>query len=163
MDVSVSIWCLKKSPSFRSNWDRPPFFDDLDVEEPEDDDAALLPDPAMISDSIHMWARTWQMPSSTSGLNVRYPVMSCSLARNIYVTVPRRQDNRICRQMIYGNWVQTATWMQLFFTEKLALTVVISSHFWSLTSKIEHQQMIWQNHWVRQHWLIKTFPVLETT
>ena len=158
MDVSVSIWCLKKSPSFRSNWDRPPFFDDLDVEEPEDDDAALLPDPAMISDSIHMWARTWQMPSSTSGLNVRYPVMSCSLARNIYVTVPRRQDNRIWRQINdYGNWVQKLPRECNFFSEKLALTIVASSHFWSLTSNLSTNKLTWQNHWVRQRWLIQTF------
>jgi len=27
--------------------------DDVDEEDPEDDEAALLPDPAMISDSIH--------------------------------------------------------------------------------------------------------------
>jgi hypothetical protein len=38
-------------------------------------DAALLVAPEMISDSSHMWDRTWQMPSSTWGLRDRYPTV----------------------------------------------------------------------------------------
>lgn len=72
-DVSDSIWCLKKSPSFISNWNLEPFFDVVDAEEDEVD-ATLLPDPEMIWESSHMCARTWQMPSSTSWLRERYPV-----------------------------------------------------------------------------------------
>ncbi|GER30797.1 translocon at the outer envelope membrane ofchloroplasts 159, partial [Striga asiatica] len=48
--------------------------DDDDVIEDEADeeddevDAVLLPEPATISESNHIWANTWHMPSSTSGL-----------------------------------------------------------------------------------------------
>lgn len=79
-EVSDSIWCLKKSPSFLSNCDLVPFFEvDVDVvvdvdEDAEEADATLLLEPDMISESIHMWAKTWQMPSSTSWLRLLYPV-----------------------------------------------------------------------------------------
>lgn len=80
--MSDSIWFIKKSPSFFSNWERCPFFeefeDDDDEEDGEADDeeeaeAALLPEPAMISESNHMWAKTWQIPSSTAGLRLEKP------------------------------------------------------------------------------------------
>ena len=84
MEESVSIWCLKNSPSLFSNSVFAPFFDE-DVE--EDDDAAkvvaMLAEPDVISDSSHRWARTWQMPSSTSGLRVRYPTKKCIKIVNI--------------------------------------------------------------------------------
>lgn len=82
--MSDSIWCLKNSPSFFSNCERVPFFEEVDEEEDEDEDddgevvdeedeevdAVLLPEPAMISESNHMCAKTWQIPSSTSGLRL---------------------------------------------------------------------------------------------
>lgn len=66
-DMSDSIWCLKNSPSFFSYWDPVPLFN---TEEADDElDATLLPD--MSLELNHMWARTWQIPSSTSWLRVR--------------------------------------------------------------------------------------------
>lgn len=49
------------------------FFDDVDDKEDEDAAVALLPEPPMISDSIHIWAKPWHMHSSMFGLSVRYP------------------------------------------------------------------------------------------
>ena len=43
-------------------------FDDDESEEEE-------LDPAITSDSNHMWPTTWHIPSSTSGSRFRYPVM----------------------------------------------------------------------------------------
>lgn len=88
---SVSIWCLKNSPSFFSKSVFSPFFAEEDVEEgvavasaaaaasaataaASDVVAMLLLEPDTISDSSQRWARTWQMPSSTSGLRIRYPI-----------------------------------------------------------------------------------------
>lgn len=72
VDESDSIWCLKKSPSFFSKSDRLPFLDDAELEEDEeedvDDEATSLLDVEYISASSHIWANTWQIPSSTSGL-----------------------------------------------------------------------------------------------
>lgn len=76
-EESDSIWCLKNSPNFFSKWDLVPFFDDDDdvVDEEEAElDAVLLPRPDITSESSHIWASTWQMPSSTSGGRVRNPV-----------------------------------------------------------------------------------------
>jgi len=89
-EVSDSIWCLKKSPSFLSNCDLVPFFDDVeDDEEAEEVDATLLPEPEIISESSHIWANTWQIPSSTSWLRVRYPVKTRlgSGIKNVYESI----------------------------------------------------------------------------
>lgn len=66
---------MKNSPSFFSKSDLGPFFEDVDDEDVDADadvDAVCVMvvelEPDVISDSSHMWARTWQMPSSTSGL-----------------------------------------------------------------------------------------------
>lgn len=81
-DVSDSIWCLKNSPSFFSKSDRLPFFEDVEEEEDdegdeeedeaEDEDVEATPLPVMeyISESNHIWANTWHMPSSTSGFKL---------------------------------------------------------------------------------------------
>ena len=69
-EISDSIWCLKNSPSFLSNWDLVPFFDAPELEEDEAD-AAFPSEPDISSASSHMWAITWQIPSSTSWLRVR--------------------------------------------------------------------------------------------
>lgn len=56
-----------------------PFFDDDeeegddeddDEEEEEEDDAGSVPETEYISESSHIWAKTWQIPSSTSGLRL---------------------------------------------------------------------------------------------
>lgn len=70
-EMSASIWCLKNSPSFFSNWDRVPFFDELELKEDEEVDAEFPSEPDISSASSHMWATTWQIPSSTSWLRVR--------------------------------------------------------------------------------------------
>lgn len=79
---SVSIWCLKNSPSFFSKSVCTPFLDEgAEDDDDDDDDAAMdammLLDPDVISDSSHIWARTWQMPSSTFGSRVWYPDKNC--------------------------------------------------------------------------------------
>lgn len=73
--MSDSIWCLKYSPSFFSKSDLLPFFDDVEEEEEgeeddddEDEEEASLPELEYSSESNHMCAKTWQIPSSTSGL-----------------------------------------------------------------------------------------------
>jgi hypothetical protein len=58
------------APSFFSNSVFAPFFDVVGVEDDDDEDATEVADmsilePKMISDSSHMWERTWHMPSST--------------------------------------------------------------------------------------------------
>lgn len=68
-EVSDSIWCLKNSPSFLSNGDLTPCFDARKAE----DEATLLPEPVWSCVSNHIYARTWQMPSSTSWLRCWKP------------------------------------------------------------------------------------------
>lgn len=72
---------MKNFPNLLSTCDFPPFFedDDDDDQEYEDDDEAvdvdgMFPKSGITSDSSHRCARTWQMPSSTSGLRLRKPV-----------------------------------------------------------------------------------------
>lgn len=77
VDESDSIWCLKNSPSFFSKSDRFPFLDEAgpgDGEEEEDDDdddeGISIVEIEYISASNHMCPKTWQIPSSTSGLRL---------------------------------------------------------------------------------------------
>lgn len=68
---------MKKSPSFFSTWDFPPFFEEDEEEEEEAADVdvdGMSLDPGN-SDSSHMYESTWQIPSSTSGLRLRYPTL----------------------------------------------------------------------------------------
>lgn len=75
---------MKNSPNFLSISDVLPFLDvDVDeaeeVEDDEDEDAHVdvegmfFLDTGTISDSSHICERTWHIPSSTSGLRLRYP------------------------------------------------------------------------------------------
>ena len=68
---------MKKSPSFFSTWDLPPFFEEEEEQEEEAADVdvdGMLLDPGN-SDSSHMYESAWQIPSSTSGLRLRYPTL----------------------------------------------------------------------------------------